>query len=253
MTTRVLLLTGTITPAAGMLNNQRNAAEVRLQDYLDALTFYVDAGKGVFDHILFYENSGSNLSRIEALRLAAEANDMTLDAVTYVSDINPRRGKGVGELDLIDRALDHLRATHGEDCQVWKITGRLIVKNIAKMVRTAPASFDLYCDMRSVPLIGERLGGNDWVDTRLIAFSPRWQERCLKGLHERSGIVMEKHLFNAVKEAEAEDLDIKPRFRAQPRFKGICGGSLKDYESFEYRAKDGLRASMRVIAPGLWI
>jgi hypothetical protein len=52
---------------------------------------------------------------------------------------------------------------------LWKVTGRLRVLNLEKLIATAPERYDFYCDLRSVPLIGERLGGNHWMELRTFS------------------------------------------------------------------------------------
>ena len=104
-----------------------------------------------------------------------------------------------------------------------------------------------------VPFIGERLGGNDWMDTRLFAATDAGYRRYFYGRKEHADFVIEKHFCPILMAARREDRLIFPRFRVQPALKGVSADSQKDYESVEYRAKDALRRAARRFAPVLWL
>jgi hypothetical protein len=121
------------------------------------------------------------------------------------------------------------------------------------MVAAAPPSFDLYADFRSVPLIGESLGGNNWTDTRLFAFSPAGYERYLYGCKEDDDWVIEKTIFSRLRPQLASDPRIVPRFKRQPIFQGVCAGTGQDYGDVGSKAKNMVRAVARRVAPSLWL
>ena len=248
----VLLMTATITPPSTMGNNLRQDPELRLQDYLEALSFYLSLPAGAPQTILFCENSGRDLTRLRELAESANSHGRTVEFLSYVTDMPPARGKGCGELDILDRAHDEVLGARPE-VMVWKVTGRLVVKNLPQMIATMPAGTGFYGDFRSVPMVGERLGGNDWLDTRLLAYRPEYYLKYVHGMKDKCGLCTEKCLFSSIRPAIGADKGIVPRFRAQPVFRGICGGSNEDYEAFPARAKNMIRAVGRQVAPGLWL
>lgn len=249
----VLLLTAAIDTSAAMRNNRRSDAGLRRADYRAGLSHYIAALPPQVGHIVFCENTGADLTEFEAFREPAAAAGKTLELLGFTGVTPPTLGKGVCEFEILDVAHRRLAERFAPETPVWKITGRLLVRNIAAMIRSRPADAEIYVDMRSVPLIGERLGGNDWAEMRLMCYTVGGYGRLLAGRGESFGYVTEKGLFQRLRAAEAEGARIAPRFRVQPRFRGVCGGSNKDYESLEYRLKDGLRSVTRAVAPGLWL
>ena len=79
-------------------------------------------------------------------------------------------GRGYGEFKLVDHAMQHsaLVARLGPQVRVWKVTGRYIMRNIARLVASQPEQADLYCHCRNLPRV--------WLDMYLM----RWN---LAGLH----------------------------------------------------------------------
>ncbi|MFV0335300.1 MAG: hypothetical protein ACK5JR_14670 [Tropicimonas sp.] len=248
----LLLMTATITPPASMGNNLRQDPDLRLQDYAEALRFYLSLPPGGPQSVLFCENSGSDLSSLRELSESENPHGRKVEFLSYVTDMPPERGKGCGELDILDRAHDEVLAARPE-VMVWKVTGRLVVKNLSQMIASLPKGAAFYGDFRSVPVIGEKLGGNDWLDTRLLAYRPDYYAKYVHGMKEKCGICTEKCLFAAIRPAIDGDPGIAPRFRAQPVFRGICGGSNEDYEALPARAKNLIRSVGRRVAPGVWL
>lgn len=249
----VLLMTATIAPPASMPNTARSDPALRRADYETALRHYLSLPKGAPDAIVFAENSGVDLSGLETI--AARENPQCRQVVfhSFTSACPPERGKGYAELDILDRAFDEALPKIRDAGAVWKLTGRLIVKNFQALATTTPDPFHVYCDLRAVPLIGESLGGNNWMDTRLFAASVDGYRRYFYGRREEADFVIEKHFCPILMAARREDRLIFPRFRVQPALQGVSADSQKDYESVEYRAKDALRRAARRFAPALWL
>lgn len=249
----VLLMTATIAPQASMPNTARRDPALRRTDYETALRHYLSLPKGVPDAIVFAENSGADISSLEAIAERENPEGRNVVFHSFSSACPPERGKGYAELDILDRAFDAAVPTIKGVGAVWKLTGRLIVKNFQALAATTPDLFSVYCDLRVVPFVGESLGGNNWMDTRLFATSVDGYKRYFYGRKEEAHYVIEKHFCPILMAARREDRLIFPRFRIQPELKGVSADSQKDYESVEYRAKDALRRTARRIAPALWL
>lgn len=251
----VLVMTATITPFKGMPGVSRADPEIRLRDYIQALKFYLSLPHRFIDRILFLENSGADFDR---LRQAANAvkHDKTVEFIACAAQYRPEigvYGKGYGEFSMINEGLANCRALSPSDT-VWKITGRLSVLNMVRLLQTAPKEYGVYCDLRDVPLIGDRLGGNAWMDLRLFscrvdAYDAYFRNQMEAIAHESP----EKVFFSILKTALKQDLAIIPRFRIQPMITGYGAFNNVDYQDRAYKTKENLRTFTRLFAPWLWL
>jgi hypothetical protein len=245
-----LLITATIAPSAAMGETLRIDPDIRLADYSESLRWYLALPNDAIDRIVFLENSGFNLDSLKSL--VKDASGKPVEFLSTATDTPPGRGKGYAESLMIEEGLRRSQLLN-ESAIFWKVTGRLRVLNMPLMVRTAPKTFDLYCDLRNVPLIGESLGGNQWMETRLFATTKQAYQQLFGG---RAGCdyVIEKGFYRLVRAAMDEGaLDIHPRFRRQPVLEGISGASGASYRSTSYRAKEAIRIAGRLLTPKLWL
>lgn len=244
-------MTATIAPSPAMGETLRSDATVRLQDYCRALRWYLALPDETIDRIVLLENSGSELAPFAELA-SSMGTGKQLELISTSADAPPELGKGYAESLMIEEGLSRSRLLP-PDSIFWKVTGRLRVLNLPELIGTAPKQFDLYCDMRDVPLIGESLGGNQWMETRLFATTPLAYAHLFGG-QAGCDYVIEKGFFRLVRAALAEDqMDIHPRFLRQPILDGISGASGASYRSRSYRAKEALRIAARRFVPALWL
>ena len=247
-----IVMTATVTPAAGIGNSVRVDPQVRLDEYLQALRYYAALPNELVAGILFLENSGCSFEAFERVKQELGAGK-DIRFLSTSSDYPAEKGKGYGEFFMLDQGIAHLRALGlAGDTTVWKVTGRLIVKNMAEVLRAAPKSFDLYADFRHLPLIGKKLGGNHWLETRLFAVSLDGYDRYLRG-HYGDGYVIEYAFHDLLYPIARSDRRIVPRFRIDVRFEGFSGYSNKSYSSPEYRLKGAIRVFTRAWLPFVWI
>lgn len=123
---KIILLTACIDPR-GMSNTYITDIEERKMQYVNALNFYIN--KTDLD-IVLVENSGNDISS----SFEKQINENRLEILTYKSDdANRYRGKGFGEAEIIEYAINHSDKII-ESCTLIKITGRLIVENIKKII-----------------------------------------------------------------------------------------------------------------------
>ena len=176
-----------------------------------------------------------------------------VEFIQFVGDCDPRLGKGYSEFHMLDRAVDESRLIDDSD-RLWKVSGRLKITNIARMVATAPADYSVLLRPPERPFIGGSLGGNDWMDCRVFSCTVKAYRDYIRGQYAPMGAgVIEQHLFPIIKAAMPDDPGIVPRFRVQPRVEGVCGRNGVSYRSPSYRAKEMLRKSARVVLPDLWL
>jgi len=246
----VILMSATITPSKDMPGSTRMDPAIRMNDYIEALKYYESVAPAVVDRIVFLENSDTDLSPLKnALQRKSYKN---VEFISVSSDYPPSKGKGYGEFRMFDEGLLASEII-GMDDHIWKVTGRLKILNIEQLIRSAPADYEVYCDLRDVPLIGESLGGNLWMELRTFAFRRDAYDRYFRGEFSRS-FVLEKTFFEIMKkELSNPDAQIVPRFRVQPIIDGYSGYSNANYRSTSYKAKEKLRMIARKVAPGLWL
>lgn len=117
----VLLLTACINPD-GMLFTKLSDKEVRKQQYLNALNFYLDSTSYP---IVFTENSNTDISA----EYKGAIDSGRLEILTFEGNMDKTKGKGYGEALIIEYALNHSKLITSQTL-VAKITGRLIIENI---------------------------------------------------------------------------------------------------------------------------
>jgi hypothetical protein len=161
-------------------------------------------------------------------------------------------GKGYGEFRMFDEGLANSELIKQSD-YVWKVTGRLRILNIAALIRTSPQDYEVYCDLRNVPLIGESLGGNRWMELRTFSFRRDAYDLYFRNEFAKN-FVLEKSFFETMHEQVRHgNRNIVPRFHIQPIIDGYSGYSNSNYRSSSYKAKERLRILTRKIVPGLWL
>ena len=119
----LLLLTACINPgntSFTALNNQ----EERKAQYIKALNYYISKTNY---KIVFTENSNIDISPL----FVKEIKSGRLECLTFSGNKEKNRGKGVGECEIIQHALDNSTIINRyKKVRIVKITGRLIIKNI---------------------------------------------------------------------------------------------------------------------------
>jgi hypothetical protein len=155
-------------------------------------------------------------------------------------------GRAYGEFKLLDYAIDHSDTLKTfKDCLIWKVTGRYRVLNISDLIRTAPANFDLYCDIRKRPM--------PWVDLRVLGCTLEGYEKLLRGICNqiRQDIIKtspETYLYPIIMNL-AKSHRIESRFAREPRIDGIRGKDSQNYLSGLNYFKYMVRSAVRRILP----
>lgn len=168
MRRHLLLVTATVVPAAGQPGLALVQADERLQEYRQALRHHVgELRRGVVSAIVFAENSGHDLRA-----LAAEFPDPAIEWLA-VPPSPPEAGVHRGHAEFA--LLSHVAACSttlrdaAPDDVVWKVTGRYQLRNLARMVRTAPPGLSLYLQL-----------SDHWAELSVLAWSvagwSRWLE-----------------------------------------------------------------------------
>lgn len=254
----ILLMTATVSPNAGRAITLRADPEVRRKDYEDALRFYLSIGGTALDGIIFCENSGADLGSLEAIARAENPLRLPVTFHSSVSDSPVEYGKSHAELLMMDRVYADLISGQPETIRYWKVTGRIRIAKLDRVIRTTPPDTKLIIDLRLVPSWLRRFGTDRWADTRLIGFTPMGYEAYLLEKRRLVGTpghsyTVELAIFPLLLEAFKRGEKVVPRFGAQPVMMGIGAESNKDYNSVQARLKNTIRRFTRRLLPSLWL
>lgn len=242
----ILLMTATITP-----DNPPELArvdpELRLGDYAHALAFYIDQLEAdAIQGIVFVENSDSDVSSLVALAAGRGVADRVEFIANYGRNSYPGRHRSYGESRLLDHAMatSRLIADAGDRAIIWKITGRYQVRNLARMVKTAPRRFDLYCDVRNRPIA--------WLDLRFMAWTRVGYDRLLRDIATRLGTdPKEPEMYSYI--TQVADPAVVKRYRTEPLIDGVRGWDNHNYAKGNGMVKFWIRSASRKLLPFVWI
>jgi hypothetical protein len=246
----VVLLTATVTPPQGAAQLARTDPRVRLADYANALEFYLKhLKKGSISGLIFSDNSNSN---IDVLHDMVEKYDVT-NQVEFISypglDYSPSFGRGYGEFKMVDYVMEHskLISQLPGSANIWKITGRYILKNLTEVIKSKPQNIDFYCNCRNIPKY--------WIDLYVLCWNKSAYELIIKNICEdiKEGSIpgSAEIAFRRVLDQTKFDVSIAKRFKTIPLLQGHRGVDNKSYADMGLKLI--LRKSALRIAPWLWI
>lgn len=250
----LLTMTATIVPAANA-GVKRSDPRVRLEDYKQALRFWLNYDHPAAARILLLENSGADLSELQFI--AANGNPLQ-KPVEFLSipgnEIPEGRNYGYTEMQLLDEGLAQSRLRQ-ETTHLVKVTGRLTFPALGK----------------AIDLIERRNGGPPelMIECRKLGF-PRRGFDAFTQLFVCSHRFYNDVLHNSREEMNATDLRLLEHllFRKVIPFKGQPGCYLRfpcniepvgysGFKSRSYRTPQAaiaqtIRAALRVVAPNCW-
>lgn len=224
----VAIITGTISPDGRMKQLAVTDTEERLKQYTDALEFLIS--EKAFSKIVFCDNSGYAVERLQFLLNLASVNGVSLELLSFRGDSAQciRHGKGYGEGEILEYVFSHSELLRNESFFV-KITGRLKVVNIrdiCRRLRTDKVYFNI--PNRTI---------REYYDTRIYAmpvevfrqfflssYSQVWDDR---------EIYLEK-LYTRVLLQNRLKVSNFPKY---PRITGIGGSTGQKYGYTEWKCK----------------
>jgi hypothetical protein len=244
----ILLVTSTIQPATGTFMLKVVDAQTRLAQYRDAFDVYLGmlAG-GVFDRIVYMDNSGYPLDTLRR-QAAARGQADRVEFLSYTQTLPAENSRYYLEMDLIDHAMRMSAVLHADpEAVIWKVTGRYIVSNAAKIVKSWPDGADLYINLRNHPyktldfyFFGFRCGSyGDHIGRDRADFA---------GTRNGEDILREK-----IDDQTFGQTRVVKRLRHTPRLLGIRGFDGARYGGWKDRMKYELRRLSNTVVPGFWI
>ena len=196
----VVLLTACINPGETCLVERKNPAQ-RLADYKKALLFWLKCQS--LQNIVFCENSGADLAELRELVRTNNTYGKTIEFLSFYGQPPlPSLGKGYGEMRIISYALEHSTAVRDADF-VLKVTGRLIINNVQKIIDGASRITDVHvlCDLSH---------SLSFADSRVFLATPSFLSGYLVPfldlINDSAGIYFEHVLARAAHRAMADGL-----------------------------------------------
>lgn len=213
----ILIMTASVSPAKIRQLSLRDVDE-RLKQYCSALQFYIRSKR--FDKIVFCDNSNYDYEYLLEKKLAEEKG-VLLEILKFTSEYNlvEKYGKGYGEGEILKYVLSNSYLLQTEE-YFYKVTGRLIVKNISKLVKKK----------ETCTRFNRNLYANKSVDTRFWGMAKQQFTQYLidsyKKVNDENGIYIEK-CYKI--DLEKNRIDYKP-FRCFPNICGFSGTIGKEYK-----------------------
>ena len=236
----ILLLTATIAPPANVPGLNRLDPVTRLGDYCRALDFYCTIPTDYVKKTVFIENSDSDLSELRQVVARHRAADrfefLGFDGLDHPA----KYGRGYGEFKLLDYAMEHSNTLReaAPSQRLWKATGRYRVLNLVELIRSAPAQYELYCDLRERPI--------PWIDLRVFSCTLGGYRQLLMGryhdMREDQIHMSPERYLQPVMAKLAKSHAIVTSFAREPFIDGVRGKDSKNYASGVNRLKYWARA-----------
>jgi hypothetical protein len=246
----VLILTATITPPTGAIKLARTDPKLRMSDYRKALSFYLPSLlDGTISSLIFADNSDSDMSELETLCATHGVSQKTEFISTHGLEDPPAYGRGFGEFKMLDDVMKNSRTIRELPSQanIWKLTGRYIIRNLEEVMRTRPPDADIYCHCRNIPM--------RWIDLYVLCWNRDSYDEVLKNifhsLREDTGNGSAEQAFRKIIDEQTFNAKIVKRFRTLPKLEGTRGVDNQRYQ--EMSLKYSLRKSANYLAPWLWI
>lgn len=190
----------------------------RLRQYLRALRFYIKCQK--IQKIVFCDNSNFPYSYKKEKALAG-LHGKQLEIMRYEEDVNmvSNRGKGYGEGSILDYVFKHSKLLRGET-YFYKITGRLIVKNIDSIIDCESRAYNYFnMNMYCYPTVDTRFFG---VNTEVYQ---KYMSHAYQRVNDRRGKYLEHCLFETLQNRKIPYRNHVPF----PIIEGMSGTVGKNY------------------------
>lgn len=142
----IVLLTATINCEQTPLVERRDP-ETRERDYKWAIAGWMGV-KG-YDTLVFCENSGADLSKLEQYAASINKFQHKLVFLTYKGNLGAaERGKGYGEMEIVRHAIDRVTDLAPEQ-MLLKVSGRFRARNATRLLSLLESTeAEICCDLR---------------------------------------------------------------------------------------------------------
>jgi hypothetical protein len=243
-------MTATVIPASNA-GVKRADPKLRLEDYKQALRYWLQYPHPAAARILFLENSGADLSELEAIAKGENPQSKPVEILSIPGNEIPEgRNYGYTEMLLLDRGLAQSRLRH-ETTHMIKVTGRLTFPATGKALNLLPAPPRLMVECRK---LGFPRRGYD-ASTQLWVCSHDFYEEALRNSrHEMNSTdlrLLEHLIYHQVIPYKGQP-GIYLRFPCNIEPEGFSGFKSRSYNSPGQNLQRTIRAALRILAPNYW-
>ena len=204
---------------------------LRLKDYADALRSWITAQEMIRD-IVLVDNSGHPLDALQEVVDRHRSSGKRVELISHrTTGYSQSRGRSYGELDIMDTALRE-SALLRNAATFAKVTGRVFVPNVDRIVRNIASDFDIVARMTH---------NLTWLDSVFVLFrrelfARRLLPYALEHVDDRTRHHIERVLASACLHAIADGARWYP-FPSEPRVRGLRGIDSRPYPSGVARAR----------------
>lgn len=234
----IILLTSCVNPN-GMPFTALSDINVRKQQYLDALRFYVN---NTPLPIVYVDNSNVDIKEYNVI---SNIIDDRLEILSFDGNHDKEHGKGYGELEIIDYAIKHSNIINSNtNVSIIKITGRLVIVNIMTILNQLkynilPSSNSVICSMNS---------DFSMADSRLLIAPLNFYKRLIENrmaINDSEGVYLEHVLCSLIKK---QNLYAFHTFFSEPQYQGVSGSTNITYEAKKHTFREKIRYAEYVIS-----
>ena len=246
----LLVMTATILPAANA-GVRRADPHLRLEDYKQALRYWLSYQHPAADRILLLENSGADLSELRAIAAKENPRGKPVEILSVPGNQIPEgTNYGYTEMQMLDEglALSELRR---QTTHMVKMTGRLTFPAIGKALDKITKPFELMVECRK---LGFPRRGYD-ASSQLFVCSHDFYDRVLRDskreMNSTDIRLLEHLIYRKVSQFKGQP-GIYLRFPYNIDPVGYSGFKSQSYKSPKTALIGAIRAALRVIVPGYW-
>ena len=234
----IILLTSCVNPN-GMPFTALSDINVRKQQYLDALRFYVN---NTPLPIVYVDNSNVDIKEYNVI---SNIVDDRLELLSFDGNHDKEHGKGYGELEIIDYAIKHSNIiNNNKKVSIIKRTGRLVIVNIMTLLNQLkynilPSSNSVICSMNS---------DFSMADSRLLIAPLNFYKRLIENrmaINDSEGVYLEHVLCSLIKK---QNLYAFHTFFSEPQYQGVSGSTNITYEAKKHTFREKIRYAEYVIS-----
>jgi hypothetical protein len=151
---------------------------------------------------------------------------------------------------MLDYVMEHSRLIQELPAQanIWKVTGRYIIRNLEDLIKTYPSHIDFYCNCRNIPMF--------WMDLYVLCWNKNAYDVMLKNIchsikEDDAKEYSSEQVFRKIIDKNDFNIKIVKRFRVVPELEGIRGWDNQVYQSAGIKLM--LRKLANCVMPWLWI
>ncbi len=246
----LLVMTATVTPAAGA-GVKRADPRVRMDDYKQALRYWLTYAHPCADRILFLENSTTGLDELRDIASNENPRQKSVEFLSIQSSPIPAGSNyGYSEMELLDRGLEASRLRH-ETTHMIKVTGRLIFPALGKALDRTPKPLELLVDCRKLGFPRRGFDANTQVFACFHSFYDRVLRDAKREMNSTDVRLLEHLIYRKVAPFRGQP-GTHLRFPCNVEPVGYSGFKSRRYDSPRAAFTRSIRAVLRVIAPNFW-